>query len=1008
MRLEKLLSAAVLIGLLLSPFPARSQDAEEYARLLPHIPPKDPAEALKSFRLADDALRIELVAAEPLLRDPVAMAFDARGRLYVVEFPEYNQRYADGGIREGDHGRVRLLEDTDGDGRMDESAVFADGLDFASAIFCWDGGVFVGVAPDILYLKDTDGDGKADRREVVLTGFAREKQRAGQAPLNSFRWGLDNRITLSTNLSGGAIRSPDEPDAAPVKVRRRDIAFDPRTGEFEATSGGGQHGMTFDDWGRRFVCRNSEPVKLLFYDDRYLAGNPWLAAPSPAVGIAAKGKYTKLFSISDEEPWRVVRTRMRAGDEFDGPVEGPDGTAQVSGYFTAATGVTVYRGDALPERYRGNVFTGEAANNLVYRAELIPDGVGLTAKRAGPAGGPEFLASTDNWFRPVQMGHGPDGALYVLDMYRFLIEGAKFLPPQVLAHLDLRAGANRGRLYRITAGETPEERRRPDLAEMDSASLAELLAHPNAWHRETAARILYRRQDRSAVAAIRRVAEDATAGPLARTQARSTLEGLGALEPADVARALRESRPDALRRALRLAEPFAADHPELATRIVELTGHSDPAVRYQAAWSLGVVPGGASKTEAIARLLAKEHGDRWIRLAALSAIHPGDAGPVLTALLANGTLRRSDEGAALLDDLVEQIARSGHRGDAAMASRRIAALPQDDASLSRRLLRRLITRCAPETRAWLRENGSEAVAGAMERMLTAARRTATDPEAKPSRRASAIERLRYAGFAEFRERAPGWLDPTQPPAVHRATIDALGRFSEDGVADLLVDAWPGLGPAAREGALEVLTARPDRALRCLEAVEAGVIGRGELGPARIAVLREFPEESVQRRARAIFSEGPGSDRAAVIETYRAALEMEGDPESGRTVFRRACSACHRLEGTGNDIGASLRGIGESGAESLLLNILDPNRDVKPQYLVYTVTTKDGQSHTGMIRSESANSLVLRRLDGADREILRADVESLRGLGMSFMPNGLEAQISVEEMADLLAYLEAVE
>ncbi|MEX2577478.1 MAG: PVC-type heme-binding CxxCH protein [Verrucomicrobiales bacterium] len=1010
MRLPNLysLTSGALAGLLLSSLHAQSPDETDYARLLPPIPPREPAEALESFALADEALRIELVAAEPLLRDPMALDFDERGRLYVVEFPEYNQRYAPGGIREGDHGRVRLLADTDGDGRMDESTVFADELGYASAVFCWDGGVFVGVAPDILYLKDTDGDGKADHREVVLTGFAREEHRAGQAPLNSFRWGFDNRIHVSTNFSGGAIRSSADPDGAPVRIRNRDIAFDPRTGAFEATSGGGQHGMSFDDWGRRFVCRNSEPVKMIFYDDRYLAGNPWLAAPAPAVSIAKQGKYTPLFSISSEEPWRVVRTRMRSEEEFAGPVEGPDGTAKVSGYFTAASGVTVYRGDALPDEYRGDVFTGEAANNLVHRARLAPDGVGLVAERADPDGETEFLASTDNWFRPVQMAGGPDGALYVADMYRFLIEGAKFLPPEVLKHLDLRAGADRGRIYRITSKESSSEERPENLGALDSAELAALLAHPNGWHRETASRILFQRQDQSAVDAVRAVANDGDATALGRTHARYTLQGLGALGVAEVKAAFDESDADALPHALRLAESFAADHPETSAKMVALTEHPEAAVRYQAAWSLGAIAGGEAKTDALVRLLSEEHGDSWMRLAAFSAIRAGDAGPILTGLLGDEALRKSKGGTKMIDDLVEQIGRSNHRDDAGLASRAIAGLSEEESALSLRLLRRLLTHCDAETRAWLIETGGDELVAALEGMLTQAERTVADDAVDPSKRASAIEVLRYAEASDFLERAPAWLEPGEPPAVHRAAIESLGHFQEDAVGDILVAAWPALGPEARSQALETLLARPERAERCLDAIESGVIGRGELGPARVALLRSFPEESVRSRARQWFADGPGQDRVAVVERYRAALEREGDAERGRAVFRKACVACHRLEKVGNDIGAGLQGIGKSGAEAILLNILDPNRDVKPEYLVYTLTTGEGQSHSGMIRSESANSFNLRRLDGSDLTILRTDVAELSGLGISFMPDGLEAQISVDEMADLLAYLETVE
>src|SRR5262245_25292252 len=240
---------------------AQPADQEEgYAAELPRIPPKGPAEALEAFRV-HPGFRIELATAEPLLASPVALDFDEDGRLYVAEFPEFNQNSSK--LPHG-RGRIRLLEDTDGDGVFDKSTVFLDGLDSPTAVCCYDGGVFVGCVPNILYAKDTDGDGKADVRRVVFTGFGRDV--LGEGMLNSFRWHFDNRIHLSTSFSGGQVRHAEKKDAKPVSVNRQGFLFDPRTESYEVTSGGGQHGLSMDDWGRKFVCTNHEPVNLVPYD----------------------------------------------------------------------------------------------------------------------------------------------------------------------------------------------------------------------------------------------------------------------------------------------------------------------------------------------------------------------------------------------------------------------------------------------------------------------------------------------------------------------------------------------------------------------------------------------------------------------------------------------------------------------------------------------------------------------------------------------------------------------
>src|SRR5262245_38658279 len=267
------------------PKPSNDRADKDYASELPRVPPKSPAESLKTFRL-HPGFRIELAAVEPHVASPVALDFDEDGRLYVAEFRDFNR-----GAAKQPRGRIRLPEDTDGDAVYDKSTVFLDDVDAPTAVCCYGGGVFVGAVPNILYAKDTDGDGKADICRVVFTGFARDV--GGEAIMNSFHWNFDNRIHISTSLSGGEIRHADLMEAAPVSVRGQGFAFDPRTEAFEVTSGGGQHGLTMDDWGRTFVNTNSEPVHLLMYDRRYLARNPYLEAPPASVRIAPGGYNTK-------------------------------------------------------------------------------------------------------------------------------------------------------------------------------------------------------------------------------------------------------------------------------------------------------------------------------------------------------------------------------------------------------------------------------------------------------------------------------------------------------------------------------------------------------------------------------------------------------------------------------------------------------------------------------------------------------------------------------------------
>ena len=331
-------------------------------------------------------------------------------------------------------------------------------------------------APDLLYCKDTDGDGIADVRKVLFTGFGRSNV---QGLMNSLHWTLDNRIQGATSSSCDTDprRAGDETPALPIVLSGRDFSFDPRTLDFTPVSGGAQHGMTFDDWGRKFVCWNSDHIQMVMFEDRYLARNRYLAAPSPRVSIAADGPQAEVFRISPVEPWRIVRTRLRVSGVSPGIVEGG---GRAAGYFTGATGTTIYRGNAWPAEYRGQAFVGDVGSNIVHRKILEPDGVGFIARRVDEK--PEFVASRDIWFRPAQFANAPDGCLYIADVYREVIEHPLSLPPEIKKHLDLTSGRDRGRIYRVV----PEGFRQPKLPQLGAASTGELvaaLADRNGWTR---------------------------------------------------------------------------------------------------------------------------------------------------------------------------------------------------------------------------------------------------------------------------------------------------------------------------------------------------------------------------------------------------------------------------------------------------------------------------------------------------------------------------------------------
>ncbi|OWK47182.1 hypothetical protein FRUB_00881 [Fimbriiglobus ruber] len=988
-----------------------AEKTADLAGELPRIPAKEPKEAVKSFTLAP-GFRIELVAREPLIRSPVAMDFDEDGRLYVAEFPEYNL-HDDPNFKQ--KGCIKRLEDTDGDGVYDKATVYVDNLPAPVAVACWDGGVFVGSVPNLLYCKDTDGDGKADIRQVVYVGFDRDK--AGEAMLNSFRWGADNRFHVSTSMAGGQITPGDKPTAQPTPIRGRFILFDPATRNFETTSGHGQHGMSMDDWGRTFVCDNSNPIHHIYYDGRYAARNPYLTSPPVAANICDHVAEPNLVRTSAFEPWRVVRTRLRTSGAVKGPTEG----GRVGGHFTGTTGVTIYRGDAYPPECRGQAIVGEVSNNLAHRMTLKPKGVGFVASKADE--GREFLASSDNWFRPCQFANGPDGCLYVVDIYRELIETVVSIPPEILKHLHPESGVDRGRIWRIVP-DNFTRRPAPKLSKMTSVELVALLDHPNGWHRDTASRLLYQRQDTSTIAPLAKLVGEgrtpqgrmhalrALHGLLARKAEMDTsgrvrkgneiagdeLSGLLKQMTKQVLVALGDSDPNVREVAIRLSESFT-DDAAVQAKWALLVNDPDIRVRWQLAFSLGELAGQAG-TDALVRLAIKDGADPWFRFAIMTSAAKR-SGPLARAFLSDAKYRVMPAGKALLAELATTIGLARRDDDVALLLQGIEALPTGEAALGRELTTTLLAKLPPAARAKLQSGSVQTV---LKEMVADARKVAVDSKRSVADRATAARNLRLDAFAQASPLFAQLLDPRQPEEVQKAALDALARYDEDTAGGVILDAWANLSPQVRAAATEAVLSRPAWVNLFFDRIEKGRIKTSEIDPARVALLRKTNDPVIKTRAEKLFAGAGLSKRTEVIAAYKPALERKGDVAKGRAIFRKQCIACHRLEGVGEQIGAELAGIQERGADFLLVNILDPNREVLPKFLSYLAQTESGRTVAGLIQTETATSVTIRRSDGTSETLLRNDLESLRSTGLSFMPEGFEKQIAVDEMADLIAYI----
>lgn len=967
----------------------RTHTDEELRALLQPIPPKSPEEAARSFEVAQ-GFRLELVACEPLVHDPVAAAFDEAGQLYVCEMRDYPYKPQPG---HEPLGSVRLLRDTNGDGRFDEAHLFAEGLLWPAGVVPWQGGVFVAASPDIWYLRDTDGDFRADVRKRVFTGFGTQNQ---QAMVNNLQFGLDHKIYGSTAGNGGLVRPGDQPDAPGVAVDGRDFRFNPRTAEFETISGTVQFGNSFDDWGNRFLCSESQPLQQEVLPQHYLARNPFLPVPN-AIHNLAPGP-VPIFRISPIERWRQIRSSRR--------IAHGNRSATAAGashhVIDAAAGVTVYRGGAYPPEYSGQVFITDAQNNLVHRRTLTPEGVTFTSQRVDEK--TEFVRSSDNWFRPVNFVNAPDGTLYLLDMSREILETIH-IPLDVVRHLDLRSGRDRGRIYRLA----PPGFSYPGSPALDRAATAELVAaleSPHGWWRDTAHRLIYERQDPAAVAPLQSLLRK-PGSPQSRVHALHSLEGLGALADDDLLTALNDESPRVREHAIRLAEPRLNHAPRALERVLLLAEDADPRVTFQLASSLGEARDPRA-ADALAALGRRGAVDPWLRTAVLSSVRD-KADAMLVRLLADPAAVASPTAWQLLQDLAAVV---GAAGNAEAASRVLEQLSANAASgmpaANQQELALALGRGLK--RGGQRFDSTFAVptaAGALlHKLRESARTCAGDASAAESERLAAVELLSCWPLADVLATFSLLLDPREPGTLQIATVRSLGDYPDAELGPWLIARWRAYPPDVRQAVIDVLLAREDRTKALLEAAERGEVSLAQLDASRRQRLLAHASESIRSGAARILGQISSASRSSINDEYKAALSLERDIAAGEQVFRRECMVCHKVGAIGQAVGPDLASSPSRDPEALLTHVLDPNRYVLPNYVQYQVIDASGRIYIGIMAGQTATSITLQGQEGKSETLLRGNIDELASTGRSLMPEGLESRISVQEMAHLIGFLQA--
>lgn len=953
---------------------------------------------------------VQRIVAEPLIESPVAFDWGADGSLWVVEMRDYPLGMDNQGQPGG---RIVRLVDSDGDGWYDKSVLFLDGLLFPTSIMTWRNGVLVSCAPDIFYAADTDGDGRADEKQVLFTGFGEANP---QHRVNSLRWGLDNWVYCANGdfapaRTFGEIEPPDATatgfspsqaedlrrlaiggaqvtsvkTGAKYDIRNRDLRIRPDEGLLDPQSGQSQFGRDRDNWGNWFGCHHATPMWHYALDDHYLRRNPHVASPAARV----------------EAPRSV--TFALGGGRGTGTPRNSQGNP-----WTSGSSVMVYRDTLFGPDFAENWIACEPVHNLVHREVLVPEGVTFSSRRAADEQDSEFLRSTDPMFTPVCLRTGPDGALWVADMHRLVLEHPHWLPAGWETSIDVRAGDKQGRIYRIYPQDKPPRRWRR-LDRLDVAGLVALLESPNGWLRDKAQQLLVERQDRSAVKLLERATRGKTAA--GRLHALCTLDGLHALTPQVLERALADAHPGVRRHAARLAESPALRSPRVEAALVALISDPQAPVRLQLAYTLGSCESSAVG-QALGRLLLRDAGDPYIMTAAVSSLtknnlatvsetvleSSNEAPPALVQALMQSAVGYDDARSLtiLVDALVKP--RAGDAGEAQFTALAgwLDALDQRNTPLPK-----LVELRPPP----------DPIGASLQRLdvlFQAARKATGDVDAPLPRRIAAVNVLGRGIDARDGDLAilAGLLGPQTDDALQSAAAAALARLGDPSSLETLLAGWSGYSPALRFGILSSLLSRPDGPPTVLEALSSQRILPQDVPLPLRQQLLEHPSEEVRQQASQVFTDLIDPNRNEVVLAYQPVLELQGQPERGAKLFEKNCAACHRLGTVGQAVGPDLAMVRDKPAEWFLPALFDPSRAVDARYLNYVAATKDGKIHTGVMTEEGGSSITLVGAKGERQVLLRENLEDLSSTGKSAMPEGLEKELQPQDVADVIAWLKA--
>ena len=769
---------------------------------------------------------------------PVAMAFDENGRLFVAEMRDYP-----GNRNASPHlGRIRLLEDPEGEGEFTASTVYAEDLPWPSALACYDGGLFVSAAPDLLYLRDSQHNGIADVRNVVFTGFGGQTPASPDLLPNNLSWGLDNQFHGASAGIGGTITRPVS-SSGPVSLAWADFAFDPRTLMLQPEAGPSQSGLSFDNRGRKFSCDFDRPLIQATYSPRYAVRNPFYAKPPGLFDVV-----NPLSPVFRAAPAAALSKppAPRAGSASPGRL--------LSSRVGSARGAVIYRGNAFPRDYYENAFIPDFAGHLVHREVLRESGLATVGERAPDEAAVEFLVSRDPLFQPVQAMNGPDGALYLADFH---------------------GGGEQGRIYRILSADFRPPKT-PQLGKAPVYELVAALSHLNGWQQDTAARLLYQRRDPAAIPLLEDTLNYSRL-PRARLHALWALDGLGALREADLLKSLQDQDESVRQQSIRLCEKTIKNggpSDNLWSKLSSLADDPSLEVRYQLAFTLGEIRR-PERVSLLARILAQNRDDLWVQDAVLSSLADGGV-QMLSTVAKDPRFRDNPAGQEFMLRLADMVGLQNNPNAPTQALGSILgfgfARPQTS-----QLLNAL-------GNGLLRARNFLADVDTQNLLLPLYGEASTESLSEGLQEGVRAEAIRFLGLSGY---PPGnlgsWLlliiGSTSPQSVQSAAISTVCRLDDPSLATNLLARWPALTPPLRSQTLAELLGRKNLVGLVVSGLENGTISPADFFSPQLNFLRTSSDAALCQRALARLGPVPVK-RPEAMKQFTPALRLQGVRNAG--------------------------------------------------------------------------------------------------------------------------------